>query len=574
MFASKLKFRISKLRSGCIFFFFANKFLRTKILIHILFGFSSFFFCRQNPNKLREETTPTTKRGRQTLCNSIQQRGIGNDELIKIRSAKTFDQLLALIKRQSKRHSKNNRSEIDVFCTSNNSTIDGNRKFVSKSPEETSATSVIPVNSTVRRNFTTKKHRSQFETKAPANYCNSLEHRTIHKSNQNRSGHVSINNQNKTDWFIELASDCYKSGFQLHLNYLNECAKNHRITIRKQNKSIEPSICQTSSTILHLPSSALFRRSVSTEALTQSIALSDSASCASDIVSCTLKNSKKPHCDRHTNPLINDRLANCHQQLFKYHGDIQFQQQSTNQTNSSIISIEKKSFSSRKSVQLSAIRTIPNNCYSSQSTTISSSIIPEQNLSNNKIDAKNNMSAVAVDANEQQTNPQLSCQAIQFNNNYSHRHRHSTSHNQDGNSNHLNSQFRQNIGQFNEHPDQLTINNNYYQLSGKVDSDSGSGGSARNHIPLHLINSRCEVKQTTSTSPTASPVINDLIKSFNNSLDVSDIDKRILPQIVLSDFSTSDLTTPPISSLLFATQSIHSFSTLDSATSSGFLNLS
>lgn len=140
------------------------------------------------------------------------------------------------------------------------------------------------------------------------------------------------------------------------------------------------------------------------------------------------------------------------------------------------------------------------------------------------------MNAIAVDANNLQQNLQLSRQAFQcsFNNN------HFT--------------FYQEVQQNHQYQSQqqqhrISIANSNYYLTEGVNTFS---------LPL---NNNREVRPIDTTVNT----VNELIETFNDSLNISNIDEIPLPQIILSDFSNNQ-STPLTTSLLFTRQSMKTLS--------------
>lgn len=73
-----------------------------------------------------------------------------------------------------------------------------------------------------------------------SNYC-------INKNNNNNNNQNNINTIRQSEWYIELASNCYRNGFELHVNYLDECAKHPTHIYQRESAQ---------STFLRLPSLA------------------------------------------------------------------------------------------------------------------------------------------------------------------------------------------------------------------------------------------------------------------------------------------------------------------------------
>lgn len=467
------------------------------------------------------------------MCNSNQLNVIENDELIQIRSAKTFDELYALIKRQpnhnnkyrNKHHQNYNYCSVDKYRASsyNGKSIIIDNNANRKIKPQCSHCHVHPLKSNYNNNkVTTNSNRypndtgtvDTFKTKCKCNChrSNAIDEH-INKRNDDSNG-ISYK---CNDWYIELASNCYRNGFQSHLNYLDSCSKyQQRIPIQqteqlKQSLILRTALKQTSDSLtaeikttkaaathLHSPSAAaLLHRS--SEPLSQSAhRLNDEycvASCGANIQVC----------ERHQNRLIN-----------RYRQPITIIANNTINNRNSLQPIWRQ----RQSIEN-----------------------PIQRIYET-INAKNTMSSVAIDADEIQAN-QFQLLLLS--------HRGALSKADfpiDQQQNHQLNRIQR---------DRLAINNKSNNTSTRANSNNINNNyyhstDDNNQIPLlPLINDDKE----------AGTSMNDLIHAFNNSLNVYDTcecstDNYILPQIILSDFSSDQKTTPITSLTLFAKQqSIH-----------------
>lgn len=446
------------------------------------------------------------------MCNSNQLDEIENDDLNKIRSAKTFDELCALIKRQPNHNHNNNNNRnrcttknynlyysVDKYRTLsyNKSIIDYEIKpqcshcyFLRLKSNYNKNNKVTTNNNHCYRNDTGTVDEFQTKFKCNCHRSNAIDE---HINKWNDVNHCISNKCN--DWYIELASNCYRNGFQSHLNYLDNCSKYQRIPIQqteqlKRATEIKPTKA-AAATILHLPSAALLHRS--SEPLTQPAhRLTENcvASCGSDIEVC----------ERHKNRLIN-----------------RYRQPATTIPNNTI--------NNKNRLQTIWRQSIDNSIESIYET----------------INAKNTMNSVAIDANEIQANQfqSLSHQAALSNDDFP----------IDQQQNHQLNRIQR---------DRLAINNkNNKNTCTRTTNNSNINlyhlTDANNQIPsLPLINDDKDARTS----------MNDLIHVFNNSLNVYDncecsTDNFVLPQIILSDFSSDQQTSPITSLTLFAKQSIH-----------------
>lgn len=61
--------------------------------------------------------------------------------------------------------------------------------------------------------------------------CNQQQQQQQHKTHTNNRDDDYDKNNN--EWYIQLVSHCYRNGFEAHINYLNECSKQHSILQRE-----------------------------------------------------------------------------------------------------------------------------------------------------------------------------------------------------------------------------------------------------------------------------------------------------------------------------------------------------
>lgn len=140
------------------------------------------------------------------------------------------------------------------------------------------------------------------------------------------------------------------------------------------------------------------------------------------------------------------------------------------------------------------------------------------------LNAKNNMNSVTIDANDIQQNLQLSCQSNQYN--YSN-----------------SSIYRElNVSSGQPVPHEIHNNNNVNDQQYCWLNETKPISNISEGVQVGL------VKEINNGD-----IVNDLIKSFNTSLDVTDAHQIQLPQIILSDFS-NDQQIPPITPLFLTVQ--------------------
>lgn len=362
-------------------------------------------------------------------------------------------------------------------------------------------------------------NQSHFETqtstkKTPAPNCNYKQNRKTYSGRCDGNPDCINIDTNTAEWYIQLASNCYRNGFELHVNHLDECSKNPSVLCAKP---VPAKAAAAAEPFLRLPSSALFHRSEPTQFNSNS---DTKFSLVADLVVCSSPKSVRvaPHCNtKYSSNSLSDKTTT---------------HRRPHQLNTAEINrIYRKNFA-----HACELFRYQFNRPINETTTLPIIIdtIPiaqpyaETERQFNALNAKNNMNSVAVDANNLPQNLQLSCQAIQYNypNN--------------------NLTFYREF-QANGQPEPRTIaeSNNY--RNHWIDE------SGPNSISL---NNRIEVRSTATETETATAdIVNDLIEAFNSSFDVSDSNQIKLPQIILSDFS-SDLSTPPPTTPLFnATQS-------------------
>lgn len=287
-----------------------------------------------------------------------------------------------------------------------------------------------------------------------------------------------------------MASKCYTNGFQLHLNYLDECAKRTKGAIQ------EKSLHRPESTILRLPSSAILSRSLNKQAQlhpkdnvhsTQFKSIDNFA--ADFIVLSTPKPSNSSELDR-----------DCERQVKRndFRG---------NEASTTLFWCKNKSIYRLKF--LTHVTSTGNSCYSIKNNSglgTANTEHTETEILHRKIQAlnaaKNNMNPVAIHAKnaQQQHDLQLFNQPIECN--------------------------------------YISNDNDNFRYYYKSQPNNQVLLHQESHGTANLVQS----KEQTG--------VNELVKVFSHSLSLSDTLKTTLPQIILSDFS-SDQPTPPTTPLLF-----------------------
>lgn len=452
-----------------------------------------------------QESTANVRKGRQTLCNLLQPNDIYSNELTENHS--TSQQ-----KNGSKQKARKN--GITSPCTSFDAKNRGNLtntklkiiESIQSRPSNGQHWTQTCQKKFQKKTCTTNRSHVGIQTvttKAPAPNCNYRQHRKTdsntstnsHRNNDSIDDCININT-NKTDWYIQLASNCYRNGFQLHVNQLDERSKHP--CVAPQTKS------SPSPTFLRLPSSALLPRAQSTQ-----ITANDTVSWIPDLVVCSSLKSIRvaPHCDKTYSS------TNTFDERFKT-------QRHPNQLANHPNRIASKHFTP-----------ICDSLYCNRSIddTIKLPIIntrsidqPHETKQLNALNAKNNMNSIAIDAKNLHHNLQLLCQANQYN--YQ--------------NNNLTFNQEINVNGQRDRPTTGSVNNNQNHWIHETN----------NHHSI-LLTKQIEVKQTT-----ADHIVSDLIEVFNRSFDITDPNKKTLPQIILSDFS-SDQPTPPTTPLFFTVQS-------------------
>lgn len=345
-------------------------------------------------------------------------------------------------------------------------------------------------------------------TKTPAPNCNYEQQRKTYIGNDDK--HDCINNigANQIEWYIELASNCYRNGFQLHVNHLDECSKHPSVI---QKKPVQAAV-------LRLPSLALLchplQRSVQSERSERNVLNAGAVSFVPDLVVSPSFESIafSAHCDQyHSRDLYSDeKKCQRHHQL-----NIDKINRIYSKTHlSPNLEASQRSNKHRPIDNRATLATID--------TTTSIKRQPTETEQLNVLNAKNNMNSVAVDANTEQ-NLQLSCQAIQYN-----------YHNN-------NLTFYQEFEAGGEQKQRTIAENNNYQQHwiGEKQHLTPFGDASSEERSIATVNQ---------------DIVNELIETFNSSFDVSDVKQIKLPQIILSDFS-SDQPTPPTTPLFFDVQS-------------------
>lgn len=460
-----------------------------------------------------------------------------------------------------------------------------------------------------RQTCTTNQQKSQIEIRtittntAAPNYNSYLKYRKTYscdtdtsKNNSNRTYHhhghsscddnfdcINTNNNttidtNKADWYVRLASNCYRNGFQLHVNHLDEWSK-HPCLIQRKPPQV-PSF-------LRLPSSALQAiRSYSVASEKSCISHNQSISTNRDVVVNASNIITQP-------PTIRERINSNKSDSKNVLNDCILRKNPQQQPNDieriyvkNLLEPSDTHHSNRPiddSSKLPIIDTKQNQQHQQGDQQLQHNIgkIKQFNTPN----AKNTMNSVAIDANihlQSTVNRQLSCQAIQIN--------------YQNNNLTFDREFYAGAEQFEPHSI-VTEDSIATSIGGGVLAATAANGinianpggiltsstilsnCANNnnnnqhhhrHHWLHENHSNAIVpthpNQSIVTRPTATNDIDidDLIKSFSAKFDVTDPTQRHkLPQIVLSDFSNNQLLSspPPTTPLLtFSMQSTHTLS--------------
>lgn len=360
-------------------------------------------------------------------------------------------------------------------------------------------------------------------SKTPTLNCNYRQTEKTYSGKRNDGNYDCINNDdtNNIEWYIQLASNCYRNGFQLHVNHLDKWSK-HPCVLQKKPAQVP---------LLRLPSSALL------SSRPPSIDLSITISTVADLVVCSSPKSIQsvaPHCDNnYLNNAPSDRSI---RSLRRPH------QLNTNES--------RRVFCKNSAQYCDALHSNRRIDGTTKLPIIDNTPIPrrrrqqqQQTEQFNVLNAKNNMNSVAVDANNLQQNLQLSRQAIQYN--YQ--------------NNNLTFDRKIEAGG----PRELqTIANRTNATTATAAIDNNSYYNQNQQLHQYWTNESTSnlIRQTKrhETRPTGD-IVNDLIEAFNTSFDVSDANQTQLPQIILSDFS-SNQPTPPTTPLFFAIQSTRTLS--------------
>lgn len=466
-----------------------------------------FFVFQYIFRLISQESTTHVRKGRQTLCNLRQQSDFSSVESNE--DSLTSELLNRLIQKGYKH---------DIIQTSFTSFESTNRL---NPPKSKSFDSVRSWPSLEHKAQTCRRtnQKQTCTTKTPPPNCSYRHHRKTYSSNhQNRSKSTSrdrgsydgnsncINiDTNNTEWYIQLASNCYRNGFQLHVNHLDEWSK-HPCVLQRKPEQVP---------VLRLASSALLSRSQSIP-----IDLSATVSTVADLVECSSSKSIRvasSHCDKtDSNTAPSDRLIKNLRRPHQLNTD-EFKRIAC--THSAL----RYNHSIDDKIKLPIIDTIPIAQKQHQPQLQQSSETKQFNALN----AKNNMN-IAVDANNLQQNLQLSCQAIQYN--------------YQNNNLTFDREFQANGERVAR---TIAVDNNNYR--------NQYWANESNPNPILLTN-RNEV-----WPPSAGDIVNDLIDAFNTSFAVSEANQTKLPQIILSDFS-SNQPTPTTTPLFFAIQSTRTLS--------------
>lgn len=493
------------------------------------------------------ESTTRTRPGRQKLCNFRRVSDISSIESTEDSSIST------LLNRLIRKNHKQNIIQTS-FTSFESIQRPDSLNIKSKSFESVNKWASIEHRSqTCRRKnvhqqrcTTNQKSHIEFRTvtsKTPTLNCNyrktkkTYSDKGLHirrNSNSYDSNYDSINNDtNNIEWYIQLASNCYRNGFQLHVNHLDKWSK-HPCVLQKKPAQLP---------LLRLPSTALL------SSRPPSIDLSVTISTVADLVVCSSPKSIQSvaplHYDNsYLNKAPSDRV-------------IQTQRHHPHQLNTN----ESRRVFDRNSAQYCAalhsnrpidgttkLPIIDITPIWRQQQQHHLQIPPNETEQINALNAKNNMNSVAVDANNLQQNLQLSCQAIQYNyqnNNLTFDRKIET-----GGPRELRTIGNISTATAAAAATVTAIDNNNYHNQHQQLHQYWTNESTSNLI-----------RQTTKrheTRPTGD-IVNDLIEAFSTSFDVSDANQTQLPQIILSDFS-SNQPTPPTTPLFFAIQSTRTLS--------------
>lgn len=462
------------------------------------------------------------QKGRQIFCNLKQLNDIRNVDIVD----ETFDLTSSLINRLfQKGHKKafvkcfasfETTNPLNQLKATNCKLHESHRSWPSlQHNPQTCRKNCQKKTCTTKQSHVENRNTSTTKTSTP-NHNNYSEHWRKTYSSSNDDNHDCINNidTNNTEWYIELASNCYRNGFQLHVNHLDECSK-HPCIIQSK-----PAIA---SSFLRLPSSALVYR---TSQPKRNIPSAGAVSLTPDLVLCSSLKSITLSAHKFDKNCANNTICD-HKKSQSYR---QYQLNSGEYNNHRIYSKNNL----RQAKKLSTFNKnshepIDKNCNITTLPLIDTRPITRQLIQPeqfNVLNAKNNMNSVAVDANNLQQNLQLSCQTIQYN--YQNN----------------NSTIYQEFQADNQQEPQTIAENNNYKLHWIDESIQN---------PIALNDHEVKPKELSTTSNT--DIVHELIDVFNRSLDVTDANQRKLPQIILSDFSSDKPTPPPTTPLFFTIQS-------------------
>lgn len=385
--------------------------------------------------------------------------------------------------------------------------------------------------------------QSQRKTYQSTHTSNDDNHNCINNRINNKNS--SINSQ--SDWYTELASNCLRNGFELHVNHLDQCSKHPSFV---QSKPAQASFLRLPSSLFRSPSLPSSSPTTSKRSPLPSPSPSANESCDSavslvaDLVACSSSQTitvdfsshfDKTHCSLYSVNCDQIRENQCHPH--------QLPNDEINQICCKKQLTQTYNPSQAKEISIDATNiTLP--------ITIDTTPIARQSTATkqfNVLNVENNMNSVAIDAaNNLQQNLQLSCQAIQYNNN------------QNNNLTFHREYQASNSSSGEQEP--LIIghnNNNYQQQQHWVDNSNLNPISLTDQRHIERNHKGIETRPTLSTAiiENSSNVdtVNDLIVAFNSSFDVSEANQHKLPQIILSDFS-SDQATPPTTPLFFTVQ--------------------
>lgn len=555
-----------------------------RIIFNNLFVFFSFIFFRI----ISHESTINVRKGRQTLCNFHRPNDLYGVAQASGKTPLTINTSTALLQ---KGHQKD-RTQLfasfqSIACNAKASPIKPNlfQSIASCWPEYRAQTSYFchtlsPSTSRCCCRRQQKSHvgiRTVTTKTAPPNCNYNRQQRKTYsgnidtdKSNRNNQNHSSssddnrdcINNidTNKTGWYIHLASNCYRNGFQLHVNHLDEWSKHPCLVQRKPVQVLS---------FLRLPSSALQPTTTSAVSGKKTVRVSNDTVC--DFVGDSSIIASQPirvSCEQinlngnKNNNVLNDCIEKtpsflAHQLKSDATADIKrIYVKNSLKPSDTHQHLNRSIDDSRSKLPIIDTERIAGEEEDYQQ---------QVQRHNDKIkQAKNTMnsSRIAIDANihlQPTTNRQLSCQAIQ--NNY---HNNNFTFDREFHAGAIEQSVPPppthtlvNAGSVitaarDATADATTIADNAATIFNHTNNENNNQHQHLHNHWLNGNNSNAIVSttnpQSIGTRPPTAPnhiddiVIDDLIESFHTKFDVIDpTQRRKLPQITLSDFSNNQL---------------------------------